>query len=410
MQEQFMDVVFEFVKQVSNISKIYAIFLFGSVAKGEADGRSDVDFLIVLDTKQDPNRLNERNEVSKIALDLEKKFNKNIQLVFSNIKFEGLDGHFVEETLREGIILYGRAPIITEEKLGFLPYIIIYYRLTNLNKSDKMKVKRALYGYKTKRRYKGKLYTSEMNGLVRKLDGKRTGIASILLPYRNSKTVLDTLENFGVKINKTIVWLPEVKYETKFDLKRFSSNIDLFINIHEKNTKEKLLEKIRHQTTDLPYDGMPDNLRNMVFTLLSTLLIEINDKTMRRRCLDILSIISSRRDEVVNAKIKELFLSEINRIYDVLSVEEKRYALNIIQRLNRYDPKIINGLMTDAIEKWTQEEFQKLFNSIDFYKMNEEELIQLKNRLWYWREDAERKKEEEKVSRIDKILELSFLK
>ena len=406
MQEPFKDIVFEFVKQVSSIPKIHAIFMFGSVAKGEADVRSDVDFLIILDTQQDPNRLNERNEVSKIALDLEKKFNKDIQLVFSNINFDGLDGQFVEEVLKEGIILFGRAPMMIDKKLGFVPYTLIHYRLTNLNKSDKMKVKRALYGYKTKRRYKGKLYTSHMNGLVSKLDGKRTGIASILLPHRKSRPVLDALEKIGAKISKMTVWLPEVKFETKFDLKRFASNIDMFISIHEKNTKEKLLERIRHQTTDLSYDGMPENIRNIVMTLLSTLRIEIEDETMRKRCLDILSIISGRRDDVVNAKMKELFLSTIYRIYDVLSIEEKRDALDILQRLQRYNSKIINQLMTDAIEKWTQVEFQSILNSIEFDKLNEEEVEQLRNRLWNWRAGAGRKKEEEKVNRIDKILEL----
>jgi predicted nucleotidyltransferase len=410
MQEQFKDIVFEFVKEVSSIPKVHSIFMFGSVAKGEADAKSDIDFLIILDTQQDPIRLKERDEVSRIALDLEKKFNKDIQLVFSNTKFDGLDGHFVEEVLREGIILFGRVLIIQEEKLGFAPHILIYYKLTNLTKSDKMKIKRALYGYKTRRRHKGKLYTSQMDGLVEKLDGRRTGIASILLPYRNSRPVLDALENFGAKIDKTIIWLPEVKFENKFDLNTYASNVDLFTSIHEKNTKEKLLERIRLQTTNLPYDGMPENLRNIVLALLSKLSDEFDDETVRGRCLDVISILSGRRDDEVNLKIKELFLDKINSVYGVLSVEEKNDALNILQRIQKHDVNIVNQLMTDAVEKWTQEEFQYLLNSIDFEKLNEEELIRLKNRLWNWRADAERKREEEKVLRIDKILELYHFK
>lgn len=406
MQEQFKDIAFEFVKQVSSIPKIYGIFLFGSVAKGEADAKSDIDFLIILDTQQDPNQLEERNEVSKVALDLEKRFNKDIQLVFSNMNFDGLDGQFVEEVLKEGVMLFGRVPIIIDKKLGFTPYTLIHYRLTNLSKSDKMKVKRALYGYKTKRRYKGKVYTSHMNGLVKKLDGKRTGIASILIPHRKSRPVLDTLEKIGAKINKITVWLREVKFETRFDSKRFLSKIDIFMNIQEKSTKVKILERIRHQTTDLPYDGMPENVRNMVMTLLSKLRVEIEDKAVRKRCLNILSIISGRRDDVVNAKVKELFLNKIQGTYDGLSIEEKKYALNILQRLQRYNPKIINQLMTEAVEKWTRVEFQNLLNSIEFDRLNEEEAEQLRNRLWNWRARAKRKEEEEKVDRIDKILEL----
>jgi predicted nucleotidyltransferase len=406
MQEQFQGIVFEFVKQVSSIPKIYGIFIFGSVAKGEADARSDVDFLVILDTQQDPNLLNERNIVSNIALDLEKKFNKDIQLVFSNINFDGLDGHFIEEILREGIILFGRAPLIVDKKLGFSPYSLIHYRLTNLSKSDKMKVKRALYGYQTKTHYKGKAYTSYMKGLVSELNGKRTGIASILIPHRKERPVLDTLERFNARISKTIVWLPEVKHEVEFDSNRFASNIDLFMKLQEKNTKQKILAMIKNQTTDLPYDGMPENIRQDVMRLLFALRNEIQDETMRKPCLAILHIISDRTDDVINAKIKELFLNRVYEIFDDLSIEEKNYALDIIQRLERYDPKIIKQLMNDAIEKWTPDEFQNLLASIEFGKLDEGTIEQLRNRLWNWRADAKARNEEEKVNRIDKILEL----
>lgn len=406
MQEQFQDVVFDFVKQVSSVPKIYSIFLFGSIARGEADSRSDIDFLVVLDTQQDPNLLSERSKVSKIALDLEKKFDKNIQLVFSNINFDKLDGQFIEDVLREGIILFGRAPIIIDKKLGFSSYVLIHYGLTDLSRSDKMKVKRALYGYKTKRRYKGKVYTSQMEGLVKELNGKRTGIASILIPYRKSQPVLETLEKFGAKINKEMVWLPEIRYETRFDLSRYSSNISMFRDIRERDTKEKLLETIRHQTTDLPYDGMSESTRSAVITLLYALQNEWDDRTMRKRCLDILSIISKRRDEMVNAKMKELFLDRIYRIYSTLSVEEKNDALDIIQRLQRYDQQIIDQLIADAIEKWTATEFQNLLNSIKLDRLDEEEIESLRKRLWKWRANAKRSQEEEKVDRIDKILGL----
>jgi len=406
LQEQFQDVVFDFVKQVSSIPKIYSIFLFGSIARGEADSRSDIDFLVVLDTQQDPNLLSERSKVSNIALDLEKKFDKNIQLVFSNINFDKLDGQFIEDVLRGGIILFGRAPIIIDKKLGFSSYVLIHYELTDLSRSDKMKVKRALYGYKTKRRHKGKVYTSQMEGLVKELNGKRTGIASILIPYRKSQPVLETLEKFGAKINKEMVWLPEIRYETRFDLSRYSSNISMFRDIRERDTKEKLLETIRHQTTDLPYDGMSASTRSAVITLLYALQNECDDRTMRKRCLDILSIISKRRDEMVNAKMKELFLDRIYRIYSTLSVEEKNDALDIIQRLRRYDQQIIDQLIADAIEKWTATEFQNLLNSIKLDRLDEEEIESLRKRLWKWRANAKRSQEEEKVDRIDKILGL----
>jgi predicted nucleotidyltransferase len=403
MQEEFRDAVFEFVKQVSNIPKIYGIFLFGSVAKEEADKRSDIDFLIVLDTLQDPDMLDERNRVSKIALDLEKRFDRNIQLVFSNARFDKLDTQFIETVLSEGIILFGRPLIVADNKVGFSPYELIYYELRDLSASDKMKVKRALYGYETKRSFKGKIYASNNKGLVNELDGKRTGIASVLLPHRKSQPLLETLERFGAKISKEMVWLPEIKYASQFDTEKFSSNVSLFRDIQEKDTKERILETIRDQITDLPHDGMSDDIRSNVVALLYTLQDKCNSE-MRRHCLDILSIVSRRRDEVVNAKMKELFLDNINKMYPSLSVEEKINALGIIQTLQRFDAKILDKLIVDAIETWTTSEFQNLFNSVELSTLNKNQVEQLRKRLWNWRADAMAKQEKEKVERIDKIL------
>jgi len=405
LQEQFQETVFEFVKQVSSIPKIHGVYLFGSVAKGEADAKSDIDFLIIMDTEQDPDQLDERSKVSTIALDLEKKHDRNIQLVFSNTRFDKLDGQFVEDVLREGIILFGRPLIITDNKLGFSPYILIHYELTDLSSSDKMKVKRALYGYETKRSLKGKMYTSKTNGLVKELGGKRTGIASILLPHRKSRPILEALEGFGARISKEMVWLPEIRNESQFDLDRFSSNISMFKDIQEKDTKERILETIRRQTTDLPYNGMSDSIRSNVITLLSALQNECSSEAMRKHCLDILSIISGRRDETVNAKMKDLFLDRIQTMYPSLSIEEKSDALGIIQRLQRYDPKTIDKLIVDAIETWTPTEFQNLTNSIELSRLDKEELERLRKLLWSWRATDIRNQEKEKANRIDKILE-----
>lgn len=406
MQEEFQDAVFEFAKQVSNIPKIYCIFLFGSVAKGKANKRSDIDFLIALDTQEDPDLLGERNQVSKIALDIEKRFDRSIQLVFSNSRFDKLDRQFIEDVLREGIVLFGRPLMIADDKVGFSPYLLIHYELTGLSSSDKMKVKRALYGYETRRSFKGKIYASKSKGLVVELDGKRTGIASILLSHRKSQPVLETLERFGAKISKEMVWLPEIRYESQFDVERFSSNISLFKNIQERDTKEKILETIRHQITGLSYDGMSDSIRSNVITLLYTLQNECNSEETRRRCFDILSIIAGKRDEVVNAKMKELFLDNIHKMYPSLSTEEKSVTLSIIQRLQKYDPKIIDGLIVDAIETWTTIEFQALLNSIEFNRLHKDEVERLRKRLWNWRANAMKNQEKEKVERIDKVLGL----
>ena len=52
LQEEFRDLVFKFAREPSKKEVSY-IFLFGSVAKGDADRRSDVDLLVVFDTDKE---------------------------------------------------------------------------------------------------------------------------------------------------------------------------------------------------------------------------------------------------------------------------------------------------------------------------------------------------------------------
>lgn len=209
MLKEFEGPVFEFAKRISRLSHIYSVLLFGSVASGEADKRSDIDFLVVFDTRGNVSKVKERSQVSEIALNIEQKYDKGIQLVFSNRDFKGLDRQFVEEVLRGGITLFGRTPIVQAASLRLQPYNLVHYSLSNLNRSDKMKVKRSLYGHKTKKSYKDKAYESRSRGLLDKLEGRRTGIASVLVPIRYAKVLADTLESFGVNYEVIDVWLPE---------------------------------------------------------------------------------------------------------------------------------------------------------------------------------------------------------
>jgi hypothetical protein len=70
-----------------------------------------------------------------------------------------------------------------------------------------MKIKKLLYGIRTKKRYKGKIYESKQMGLVEKFGGLRIGIASILIPEKMSWSVEDALREQGVSLRKITIWL-----------------------------------------------------------------------------------------------------------------------------------------------------------------------------------------------------------
>ena len=179
---------------------IETTIVFGSVARGKAGKESDVDVCIILSTGS-------KEDVSNQVLNIEKKHDRNINAIFTDKTFKSLDRQFIETILREGVVIYGKMPEISVQRLELEPYEIIRFDLSNLSQSEKMRVKKLLYGIKTKKEYKGKIYESEQKGLVEKFEGLRIGIASILIPEKMSWKVEEVLREYGVNMRKITIWL-----------------------------------------------------------------------------------------------------------------------------------------------------------------------------------------------------------
>lgn len=200
ISEEFNDLIEEIKRKIGGKKDVETIIVFGSIARGEANARSDVDVCVV-------QLLDVTEEISNIILDIEKKYDRNINVVFTDRMFSGLDRQFIEAILREGIVVYGKIPPVSIQRLELEPYEIIRYDLSALSQSDKMRIKRLLYGAKTKKVYKGKTYESERRGLVKDFGGLRIGIASILIPERASWVVEKLLREYDIKIRKITIWL-----------------------------------------------------------------------------------------------------------------------------------------------------------------------------------------------------------
>ena len=208
MQKEFKSLVFEFAKLVSDFDSVKAVLLFGSVAKGEADKRSDADFLVVFDTTK--NKFKDENKIFSLSQELGKKHDKRVQLVFSNRNFDKLERKFVETVLKEGIILYGNLPSVRTDKLLLEPYSILDFEATKLDKDDRNKLNRVLMGYETKKKYKSKIYKSSSEGLIRQYEGKKLGPSSIIVPFKKSNIFEDLFRNFKIKYRKIDVWIPKI--------------------------------------------------------------------------------------------------------------------------------------------------------------------------------------------------------
>jgi len=192
----------EEIKTISeNNSNIQATILFGSYAREQAHVQSDIDICMIVTNEQS------KNQISNQILGLEKKYDKNINILITTPTLKDLDRQLVETILREGIVLYGTLPDISIQQLELEPYEIIKYDLSRLSQSDKMKIKRLLYGIKTKKKYKGKIYESKQKGIVEDFGGLRIGIASILIPEKLSWEVENMLRQYDISIRKILIWL-----------------------------------------------------------------------------------------------------------------------------------------------------------------------------------------------------------
>ena len=209
IQDEFKELIFKFARHAS-VDEIANIILFGSVAKGEADKRSDIDLLLVLDTYSgDFEALEAKTRVSELAFNLEKEYGKNIQLIFTNKNFEGLDNHFIEGVLKEGILLFARSPSITVNGLELEHYVLVTFSLANLSPKNKMKVKRVLYGQKTRKFVKNRSYESERLGIVQKLQGLRVGAGVIAIPQKNFGNLKEELDKLKMTFKEIDLWFPK---------------------------------------------------------------------------------------------------------------------------------------------------------------------------------------------------------
>ena len=209
IQDDFKEVLFKFVREAC-VEDVANIFVFGSVAKGTADNRSDIDLLVIFDTEsEDIDRLEAKNRISELALSLEREYERALQIIFSNKRLSGLERYFIEKVFNEGILLYSKSPRILIQGLEMESYSLFLYQVNNLDIKERLKVKRVLFGYKTSEKVKGRVYRTEKEGLVAEVGGCRLNSGTIVIPKKNTKRIEEALKEFRVKYKIVDIWLPD---------------------------------------------------------------------------------------------------------------------------------------------------------------------------------------------------------
>lgn len=206
MKESLRKLVFEFAEYVSQYKVLYVV-LFGSVLKEKQTSESDVDFFVVLDTIQKPSQCPDKEKILSAAAMLEERYNRNIQVIITNKKYDRVEDYFVQKVLGEGLILFAKSLSLKLNKMPLKPYVFISYDLKKLTHSQKMKLKNTLFGYKTKKKYKKKIYITTKEGLVKKLGGRKIGIGTFMIPKENFIQLEKALNRFNILYKTVDTWI-----------------------------------------------------------------------------------------------------------------------------------------------------------------------------------------------------------
>ncbi len=198
----FLSMVFE-EKIIGDINEI---ILFGSVAKGTQDKKSDIDLFFNVKNIQEIEKIEEN--LRKVLKSFEVKAEKTWALKKISFPINFIVGSLENETWRKlkdeiissGILLYGKYKEIPSE---IQPYFLIYYSLGNLKRKDKMKFIRGAFGYTLQKDKKNYV----QSGLIEKIKGLKLASNVMLIPSNEILKIKNLLREHKIKYKILETWI-----------------------------------------------------------------------------------------------------------------------------------------------------------------------------------------------------------
>ena len=199
-------IAFELAQKLGEIETLQDAILFGSAAREDMHKKSDIDILLLFESKNDPELGEEADLVHRISGEMEKKYHLEnpFSFVFMN-KNEDSDSEFLWEVAKDGIVLYARPELILGREDNLKPEAFISYTFGGIPAKDKMYVKRKLYGYQVKSVHKGKEYYNKGRGIVQE-HGKKLGRATFIIDATHADSIISLFDEKRVKYKLSKVW------------------------------------------------------------------------------------------------------------------------------------------------------------------------------------------------------------
>lgn len=198
MKQKDKKLIERFVEKTKNIPNLDCIILFGSMMRGEADKRSDIDILLVFNEKNPKSHI---PEIMNIVTTL--KPHREIRPTVTNLA--DYDEEFLQTVLREGEVLWGKL-LITTNNLLLKPFRLVSYNISTLKPSKKVKASRIIHGYQSKKAVNGEIKQYRYEGLKDKYNVHLISKNTVLIPEEYAKSFLRNLDKHHVKYQEKMVW------------------------------------------------------------------------------------------------------------------------------------------------------------------------------------------------------------
>jgi len=171
---------------------LVTVAVFGSVARGEERPGSDVDLLLVFDAPEDvvEDRVRDFRRSLPPAID-----GHPLSFVAVSLDRITLDPQLLDNLLRDSVILYGRALVLSEQGLRLYPYRIIVYSTAHLPSTMRVRISRLLHG------------TPKHPGLLQLYNAVPLGRGVLLVPETTALQLKQILKQKGVRIVQELpIW------------------------------------------------------------------------------------------------------------------------------------------------------------------------------------------------------------